>query len=61
MSEMKFTKWSECAINYLHEHAGICSHCGKAECHGKALGSKLPHMIDTEIVLQALTKAGETK
>ena len=47
----------ETAITYLHDHVGICSHCGKKKCAGKQNGSRLPAQIPVDIVLEAIRLA----
>ena len=41
-------------IDDLHKRVGLCSHCGKTDCAGKASGSKLPGVIATAEILSSL-------
>ena len=41
-------------IDDLHKRVGLCSHCGKTDCAGKASGSKLPGAIATAEILSSL-------
>lgn len=44
-------------VDYIHEHSGICGHCGKRNCSGRKSNSILPTKLPTNIVLAAIVKA----
>lgn len=41
-------------VNRLHARCGICNHCGKKQCAGKAGNSRLPLKVNVEDVLWAI-------
>lgn len=43
-------------INELHRRIGICGHCGKWKCAGKASHSQLPKHIPTVVLVDALER-----
>ena len=43
-------------IDALHEKFGICGHCGKKKCYGKAGNSRLPNTLSTDDVLEIVNR-----
>jgi hypothetical protein len=41
----------------LHNLCGLCSHCGKRACHGRASGSVLPEKLPRNDVILAIERA----
>jgi len=44
-------------LDYLHEKAGKCNHCGSFECPERKIHSILPGMIRIDLVLDAINHA----
>jgi len=44
-------------LDYLHEKAGKCNHCGSFECPERKSHSILPGMIRIDLVLDAINHA----
>ncbi len=58
-SELKamLERTKEELFSELHNTVGLCRHCGKHLCAGRASNSYLPESISTEDVLQAIEVA----
>ena len=55
MTKQEISEIRDEIFSRLHDKAGICITCGKPGCeHGKS--TKLPHTLDTEIVLLAINE-----
>ncbi len=48
---------AERILDYLHEKAGYCGHCGLKKCPGKRAHSILPDKLSTAVVLAAIKSA----
>ena len=44
-------------LSALHETSGICGHCGKRFCAGRASNSGLPKTLNTEDAIAAMAVA----
>jgi hypothetical protein len=44
-------------LTELHSHVGVCGHCGKPNCSHKRDWSKLPDLIEVDVVLKAIQSA----
>ena len=44
-------------IDKLHEMVGICGHCGKRKCPGRAQHSRIPETISKWAIIDAINYA----